>query len=165
MVLDLRQEKAFQIPLSDFGDTRTRRTFMLQYNTALSELWNKGTYLKNCICTDYYQRTSKNVTKWRIFKMETISIWAIARQKSCVQLYLCLDLKHKVSLSLDRGKSGYEINASYGVSLKRKLPCWGSLEKNILVGIGHEFQITLSWVPNWGLSQRKKKEDEKTLKN
>ena len=40
MVLDLRQEKAFQIPLSDFGDTRTRRTFMLQYNTALSELWN-----------------------------------------------------------------------------------------------------------------------------
>ena len=42
-------------------------------------------------------------------KMETISIWAIARQKSCLQLYVCLDLKYKVSLSLDRGKSGYEI--------------------------------------------------------
>ena len=41
--------------------------------------------------------------------METISIWAIARQKSCLQLYVCLDLKYKVSLSLDRGKSGYEI--------------------------------------------------------
>ena len=42
-------------------------------------------------------------------KMETISIWAIARQKSCLQLYVCLDLKYKVSISLDRGKSGYEI--------------------------------------------------------
>ena len=41
--------------------------------------------------------------------METISIWAIARQKSCLQLYVCLDLKYKVSISLDRGKSGYEI--------------------------------------------------------
>ena len=41
--------------------------------------------------------------------MQTISIWAIARQKSCLQLYVCLDLKYKVSLSLDRGKSGYEI--------------------------------------------------------
>ena len=42
-------------------------------------------------------------------KMETISIWAIARQKSCLQLYVRLDLKYEVSLSLDRGKSGYEI--------------------------------------------------------
>ena len=41
--------------------------------------------------------------------METISILAIARQKSCLQLYVCLDLKYKVSISLDRGKSGYEI--------------------------------------------------------
>ena len=49
------------------------------------------------------------MTKWRIFKMETISIWAIVRQKSCLQLYVCLDLKYKVSLSPDRGKSGYEI--------------------------------------------------------
>ena len=42
-------------------------------------------------------------------RWKTISIWAIARQKSCLQLYVCLDLKYKVSLSLDRGKSGYEI--------------------------------------------------------
>ena len=41
--------------------------------------------------------------------METISILAIARQKSCLQLYVCLDLKYEVSLSLDRGKSWYEI--------------------------------------------------------
>ena len=27
--------------------------------------------------------------------METISIWAIAKQKSCFQLYVCLDLKYK----------------------------------------------------------------------
>ena len=49
------------------------------------------------------------MTKWRIFEMETISILAIARQKRCLQLYVCLDLKYKVSISLDRGKSGYEI--------------------------------------------------------
>ena len=50
------------------------------------------------------------MTKWQIFKMETNSIWAITRQKSCLQLYVCFDFNwYEVSLSLDRGKSGYMI--------------------------------------------------------
>ena len=88
--------------------------------------------------------------------METISIWAIARRKSCLQLYVRLDLKYEVSLSLDRGKSGYEIRRV----LRRK----PKVKVAMLRLFREEHKYSLAFQNNFRLQERKKKEDEKSPK-
>ena len=126
-------------------------------------------------CTDYLQRISNNVTKWPLFKLKSISIRAIGSQSSNLQLTVCVHWKSEVSLSLGRGRSGYEIRravrlvVSYSGSAMLRL----FRDKHIYsLAFAKSLQISKvircaavnsekpSQVYIWNKSQRKTKEDE-----
>ena len=75
-------------------------------------------------CTDYLQRISNNVTKWPLFKLESISIRAIDSQSSSLQLTVCVHWKSEAPLPLGRGRSGYEIRRVLRLVVSRADKGW-----------------------------------------